>query len=235
MKSLVRLAPCLFALLAAGCASTKVTARQSNIGSEKLARPDRVIVHNFAATPADIPAWSSAAGKYAQPSTPPTAEEIEVGRELGSLVAKELVAEIKGMGMPAVQAAGQPAPRVGDIVIIGYFASVDTGSAAKRVVLGFGAGAPELKTVVEGYQMTERGLRKLGSGEVESGGGKSPGVLVPIAVTAATANPIGLVVGGAVKVGGEVTGKTTIEGSAKRTAKEIAEQLRKRFEEQGWI
>jgi hypothetical protein len=62
-----------------------------------------------------------------------------------------------------------------------------------------------------------------------------PGVVVPLAVTIATANPIGLIVGGAMKVGGEVTGSSTIEGSAKRTAKKISEELRGAFERQGWL
>ena len=234
MNALSRVAPCLFALaLVAGCASTKVTNRQRYEG-EKIARPDRIIVHDFAATPADIPA-GSVPHQYAVQSTPPTAEEIEVGRKLGAQVAQDLVAEILGMGLLAVRPAGQPAPRVGDIVIMGYFESVDTGSAAKRVVLGFGSGAAELKTSVEGYLMTDKGLRLLGSSQVDSGGGKTPGVAVPLVVAVATGNPIGLIVGGAMKVGGEVTGKTTIEGTAKRTAKEIAKELRVAFQKQGWI
>src|SRR5215813_2707291 len=111
MNALTRVASCLLALiLVAGCASTTVTARQPYTG-EKIHRPDRIIVHDFAATPADIPAESLAAGHYAEPSTRPTAQEIEVGRQLGAEVAKELVAEIQGMGLPAVRAAGQPAAR----------------------------------------------------------------------------------------------------------------------------
>lgn len=139
------------------------------------------------------------------------------------------------MGLSAVQAAGQPAPRIGDIVFMGYFESVDTGSAAERIVLGFGSGAADLRTAVEAYLMTKQGLRRLGSGAVESVGGKTPGVAVPLVVAATTGNPIGLIVGGAVKLGGEATGKSTIEGEAQRTAKEIADQLRVAFQKQGWI
>ena len=235
MKSFSRVALCLFALVAlAGCASAKVTGSRDYQG-ERLARPDRIIVHDFAATPADIPAWSAAAGRHAAPSTPQTAEAIETGRELGAQVAKELVAEIRDMGLPAVLAAGQPAPHVNDIVITGYFESIDEGSAAKRVAIGFGSGGAELITQAEGYVMTDRGLRKVGSREIDSGGGKTPGVAVPLAVTIATANPIGLIVGGVAKVGGEVTDTSTIEGSAKRTANEIADELRVAFEKQGWL
>ena len=235
MKSFSRVALCLFTLVAlAACASTKVTGSQSYQG-ERLARPDRIIVHDFAATPADIPAWSAAAGRHAAPSTPQTAESIETGRKLGAQVAKELVAEIRDMGLPAVLAAGQSAPHVGDIVIIGYFESIDEGSAAKRIAIGFGSGGAELRTQVEGYLMTDQGMRELGSREIDSGGGKTPGVMVPLAVFVATANPIGLIVGGALKVGGEATGRSTIEGSAKRTAKKIGDELRVAFQKQGWL
>ena len=235
MKSFIRIASSLLVLVVvAGCASTKVTERERYQGG-KLARPGRIIVHDFAATPADIPAWSAAASRYAQPSAPQTPEAVETGRRLGSQVAEELVTQIREMGLPAVRAVGQPAPQVNDIVIIGYFASIEAGSAAKRVMIGFGSGAAEMETRVEGYLMTNRGLRKLGSGTVESGGGKTPGVAVPIAVTVATANPIGLIVSGAAKVGGEMTGKSTIEGTAKRTAKKIADELRVAFQKQGWI
>ncbi len=234
MKSFSCVTLCLFALVAlAACASTKVTGSQSYQG-ERLARPDHIIVHDFAATPADIPAWAAAAGRHAAPSTPQTAEAIETGRKLGAQIAKNLIEEIREMGLPAVLAAGQ-APDVGDIVIIGYFASIDEGSAAKRVAIGFGSGGAELNTHVEGYLMTDQGMRKLGSRDVDAGGGKTPGVMVPLAVTIATANPIGLIVGGAVKVSGEVTGRDTIEGSAKRTAKKIADELRAAFEKQGWL
>jgi len=158
-----------------------------------------------------------------------------MGRRLGAQVAAELVKEIREMGLPAVGAVGQAAPQVDDIVIIGYFASIDEGRAAKRMVIGFGSGAAEMETRVEGYLMTPQGLRKLGAGTVDAGGGKSPGVAVPLAVTIATANPVGLIVSGAAKVGGEATGRTTIKGTAERTAKKIADELRVAFQKQGWI
>ncbi len=235
MNALSRVATCAFVLvLVAGCASTEVTQHQYYEGA-RVPRPDRIIVHDFAATPADIPAGSMVAGQYAAYSTPPTAQEIEVGRQLGAQVAKELVTEIRSWGLPAVQAAGQPPARVGDIVLMGYFESVDSGSAGKRIVLGFGSGAAELKTAVEGYLMTDKGLKRLGSGVVDSEGGKAPGVAVPLAMAIATGNPIGLIVSSAAKVEGEASGRTTIEGAAKRTAKEIGDQLKLACERQGWI
>jgi hypothetical protein len=227
---------CLLALgIAAGCASTKVTNQDSQVGSEALARPETIHVYPFAAAQADIPSWSAAAARYAAPAKPQTPDELAAGRELGALVAKELVAEIREMGLAASEASSGTSPKVNDLMITGYFEAVEEGSAAKRVLLGFGSGAAELKTAVEGYQMTGKGPRLLGSGELTSGGNKTPGAVAPLVVLAATANPIGLVVAGTAKLAGEATGRATIEGAAKRTAEEIAEQLEARFRKQGWI
>jgi Domain of unknown function (DUF4410) len=220
-------------VVVAGCASTEVSERQRYEGA-KLARPDRIIVHDFTANPAEVPPESPFAAQLAGAGAP-TPEQLDVGRKLGAEVATDLVAELREMGLPAVRAAGQPPPRPDDIVLRGYFVSVEEGKAGRRVLVGFGSGAAELRTAVEGYQMTAQGLRPLGRGEIRSGGGKLPGMVLPAAVVAATNSPIGLIVGGTAKATGEVTGSETIEGAAERTADEIAAQLRTAAEEQGWI
>jgi hypothetical protein len=236
MKTVVSIVSCVLALVvAAGCASTKVTGRDSKIGTEKIARPDRIYVYPFAATPADIPSWSAAAKRYAPTKELPTPEELEVGRKVGALVAKDLVTAIQEMGLVAVMGNRQSLPQPNDLMLTGYFEAVEEGSTVKRLSLGFGSGATELTTAVEGYQMTNDGPRQLGSAKLDSSGGKTPGLFVPLAVLAATSNPIGLIVMGGAKVGMEVTGKSKIEGAAQRTAEAIAEQLRVRFKEQGWV
>jgi hypothetical protein len=63
----------------AGCASTKVT-QQTPMTAPGLARPNQIWVYDFVAAASDMPADSSLAGKVDAPSTPPTAEEIEIGR-----------------------------------------------------------------------------------------------------------------------------------------------------------
>jgi hypothetical protein len=54
-------------------------------------------------------------------------------------------------------------------------------------------------------------------------------------VAIATANPIGLIVVGGAKIYGETSGRNGLEGRAKATADAIAEQLRIRFQDRGWI
>jgi hypothetical protein len=60
-------------------------------------------------------------------------------------------------------------------------------------------------------------------------------MVAPLAVAAATANPLGLIVVGVMKLRGEATGSATIEGRAKSSADEIAAQLKVAAEKQGWI
>lgn len=225
---------CFGLVLVAGCASTEVT-EQTPLANETIPRPNQIWVYNFVASPDDIPADSSIRSEVNAPSTPPTAEQLETARQLGALIAEDLVAEIQAMGLSAVQAGPGSSPQVGDGIIRGYLVSVEGGGAVKRFVIGFGYGTSEMDTVVEGYLMTAQGLRSLGSGTVSSSGGKTPGVVVPAAMTIATGNPIGLIVVGGAKIYGEASGRNTLEGRAKATADEIAEQLKVRFQERGWI
>lgn len=227
----------VFFLLAvlAGCASTNVTQQTPMVSSPGLARPNQIWVYDFIADPSQIPADSSISAGLSAPTTPPTAADLETGRQLGALIAKDLAADIQAMGLPAVQAGPGAAPQVGDGVIRGYLVSVQGGSTLKRFVIGFGAGSSEMDTVVEGYAVTPQGWRKLGSGTLSSSGNKMPGMVAPAAVAIATGNPIGLIVVGGLKVYGETSGKNTLEGRAQATADAIAEQLKIRFRNRGWI
>jgi hypothetical protein len=225
----------MFALVVvAGCASTKVT-EQTPMTSEAIARPNQIWVYDFVASPDEVPADSPIRDRFTTPSKPLTAKEIATGRQLGTLIAEKLVADIQAMGLSAVRAGPGSSPQVGDVVIRGELISIESGHALKRFVIGFGSGASELDTVVEGYLMTPQGLRKLGSGTLSSSGGKTPGTFVPAAVAIASGSPVGLIVAGGAKIYGEASGRNTLEGRAKATADEIADQLRIRFQDRGWI
>ena len=219
-----------------GCASTTVSNRASYVsGDETLPRPNHVWVYDFASTPGEIPADSQLASQDVTPATSPTPEEIALGRELGAQIATQLAADITEFGIPAEQALATAQPQVNDIVIRGYLLSVDKGSAAKRVTIGFGSGGSALKVAVEGYQVTAKGLRKLGSGDVQAGSSKTPGAALGAIAFIATANPVGLIVSGGSKIYGEASGSSKVEGRAKAIAGEISDQIKERCRQQGWI
>jgi hypothetical protein len=202
------------------CAKTEVTGRKTLYGqSEKFARPHHIYVYDFAATPGDVPAESALASHAAAATTRQTPQQIALGREVGADVAKDLVADIAAMGLPAERGTPESVLDLGDLVIRGTLISIDAGSAVERVAIGFGEGNAELKTAVEGFLVTDHGLRKLGSGSLDSGDSETPGAAVPLAIA----------------IHAEETGSSTIEGKAKDTAAEIAKQIKPRFQQQGWI
>ena len=230
------LAACLVAIsLAAGCAQTNVSDRESTSTSAIILKPARVIVYDFASTPEAVPPDSAIAGLYRQRTTPQTPEEIELGRSLGAKVSARLVEELNKNGIAATTAATGPVPHPGDVVIRGEFVSIDKGSRVKRMLIGFGAGAAGLETLVEGYVVTAAGLVPLGSAQIETAGGKMPGMLVPIGAGAAMGTvATSVAISGAANVLQEL-GPEGLDGAAKRTAKEIAKVIVKAYEERGWM
>ncbi len=224
----------LVSLLTVGCASTEVVSHEQLV-SGPLPKPHHIWVYDFAATPGEVPRGSGFSDPRYAPAQPESSEQVAAGRQAGALVASMLVAQIREMGLPAEGASSNARPQIDDMVLRGYFISIDKGSATKRFVIGFGSGASELTTAVEGYQVTYKGLRKLGSDTVHSGGNKMPGEALGVVGLIATSNPAGLLVGSGVKAVGEASGTAKIEGRAKATAREIAFQLRTRFQEMAWI
>jgi hypothetical protein len=220
-------------LVVAGCATTNVTDRQIFV-TGPLPRPGCIFVHNFAVKSADVPMDSSLAGQYSDNAVQTEAEQ-EIESQLSASIADHLVEDINEMGLYAEKGSAASTPQINDIVIRGYLLSVVQGNEEERMVIGLGDGASELKTAVEGYQMTAGGLRKLGSGTIDSSGSKSPGAALGIASTIATANPAGLLISGGMKVYGEESGSATIEGRAAQTAREIADVVKSRAQQEGWI
>jgi Domain of unknown function (DUF4410) len=229
-----RILPLLILASIAACAQTKVT-RQTPMVDLGLARPDRIWVYDFAASQADLPSDAAIGGDIGAPPEPETPDQIATERKLGADIAKQLVADIQRMGLNAVRAEPGTVPTVGDGIIRGYIISESQGSAAKRFIVGFGSGKSEMSTVVEGFVVTPKGWRRLGSGTLSSASGKTPGAVVPAAVAVASGSPVGLIVVGGLKLYGEASGRSGLEGRAKATADEIAVHLRQRFQDRGWI
>lgn len=221
-------------MILTGCASPKVT-DYVQPGPGKIPRPNTIWVYNFAATAAGIPEQSALAHRPDLETAPQTADEAAAGEALGQEMAAQLVAEIQATGMNSALATPDTQPRANDLVIRGYLLSVEEGNATRRVAIGFGSGASELRIAVEGFRMTDTGLRKLGSAKVDMGGSKSPGSVAGVAGLIATHNPAGLLISTGMKVYGEESGNNKVEGQARTIIKKMGEVLKKRFQQQGWV
>jgi hypothetical protein len=222
---------CALVTLGFGCASSKVTGI-NRVAPDYVPRPDRVLVYDVAASAADVPEDSSLQPYATARVEKQTSEELELGRALGAQVAQELVERLKDLGLPATRTSGSSAfERVNDLVIRGGFVEVDEGNMALRVLIGFGAGASDLRTHFDVYQVTETGRMPLGSAGIEAAGGHMPGVLLSMGVGGVVK---GLAVGGTLAAGREFTSES-IEGAAERTAKEFIKEVKPGLEKRGWI
>jgi hypothetical protein len=95
MKFVAHLVSFLVAIvLVGGCASTKVTEREILV-TEKVPRPDHILIYDFAATPADVPArWRCrpSAGVPCVPRDPPHARAQAAGSMMVSISCRRLSA-----------------------------------------------------------------------------------------------------------------------------------------------
>ncbi len=220
--------------LALACASASVNVVESS-EDRVLRRPDRIWVYDVAATPEDVD--PSFAGHYHARDEPLSEDQLALGRELGSLIAEQIVEELRELGLPAERAAAgkHMKPAVGDVLVRGEFVDIDEGSRAKRMLVGFGAGAAELRTHFFAYVETELGHEQLGKAEVETEGGKMPGMLLSMGVGAVGGAVVrGAAIGGGVAAAKEF-GPESIQAAAGRTAEQFMEVIKPAMVKRGWI
>ena len=61
--------------------------------SERLPKPNQIVVHDFGDEPAEIAADSALASQASAPVTPPSVEQLALGRRLGSSIADDQFVE----------------------------------------------------------------------------------------------------------------------------------------------
>lgn len=216
-----------------GCASTMVIEQTPTV-QESITRPNQIWIYDFVATPRDL---SSDSPRYVADGQTAylTDTQTVIARRLGALIARDLADDIQAFGLPAMEARPGSSPQPGDSEIRGHLVSIEDGDLARRFIIGFGEGRSEMETVAECYVMKPQGLRKIGSWTLSSSGSKTPGIIVPAATALALSNPIHLLFAGGVKIYGELSGRSKLEGRAKATADTLAGELRIAFQEWGWM
>ncbi|HEY0550823.1 MAG TPA: DUF4410 domain-containing protein [Verrucomicrobiae bacterium] len=186
--------------------------------NEKPPRPNRVLVHDFAVTPTDIPGDAPVGARLA-PGATHSPEQIATDRQLGVNMGAQLVTALREMGLPAERALPEATPQADDIIIRGGFVSKHEGNAMRPFTVGLDFAASEWLTAVEGFQVTPQGS------------GRRPA----INTTAVDGNPPGVFFTTGMKIQGEAAARAKMDDWARQTVKEIADRVRSRFQEQGWI
>jgi hypothetical protein len=118
--------------------------------------------------------------------------------------------------------------------IEGQFVTVDEGNAAARMIIGFGAGGTEIKTLVQAYVVEPQGKRLLAEATVDSESSSAPGLAATLPVGAAVS---GIATAAAIQTGVGMVCElnTDVREGAEDTAKAIVELMEPRMEQMGWI
>jgi hypothetical protein len=217
-------AACL-AILA--CASAEIDSSEPVGLDVKLRSPRMVVVEDFAYAPEPGP------GEVAPP--PPDEEALELGRTVSERLAAALVDELELGSLPVVRAADAPAPvPLPHVAVEGRLVQVDEGSAAARVLIGFGAGGSQVRSDVEVVYVSAAGRRLVHRIETSTTASRKPGMFATLGAGAAAS---GVETAAVTSSASALTGEALqdIEKDAKRSAAEIAEELTVVMADRGWI
>jgi hypothetical protein len=223
----------------AGCGSdtdAEVTNKMSKKDRKSLADPTQILVYDFAVSPSEVSADSAAASRLQGAGDDPNenAQRTQLEHQIAAVVAEELVEELQDLDLPARRWRG-PAPQgTGVYTIEGQFVTVDEGNAAARMIIGFGAGGTEIKTLVQAYVVEPQGKRLLGEATVSSESSSAPGLAATLPVGAAVS---GIATAAAIQTGVGMVRElnTDVREGAEDTAKAIVELMEPRMEQMGWI
>jgi hypothetical protein len=218
----------------AGCASTKVQPSVMIPASDALPRPARIAVYDFAVAANDVSPNNAPLSRLRRVLGGSQSEEgLKVGRSVAGALSVELVKALKDLDLP-IERASAAAVADGTLAIEGQFVSIDEGNRLRRVVIGLGAGASEVKTHTQMYLGTSAGPRLVEEFETDASSSKKPGAAVGMGAGAAIG--AGIAVSTAVQGGMQAVTepKDTAEADAKRTAEQLAKQIKEIFTARGW-
>ena len=218
----------------AGCARTSV--EQGNVQAFGLPRPQLIIVHDFGASPSAVALDTAIGARILEvvKGHPEADEQLKIGEAVAKVVTENLVKEISKLGIPAVEAAKANPVAGPSLSIEGQFVTVNQGNRLRRVVVGFGAGASEVRTMVQVFENTNDGRRLVEDFYTTVKSSRKPG-FGPMAGAGAAAGTAATSVAVSAGVGLATARSQTVEGDAKNTADEIVKVLKTFFAEQGWI
>jgi hypothetical protein len=217
-----------------GCARTSV--ENVPVETSKLPKPELVLVHDFAVSATDVAFDRGLVARFRQmvSLTPQEEQRMKVEEEVSRVLTTHLVKELKSLGIPVQPASAAPPIAGPTLSIEGQILSIDEGSRMQRMVVGFGAGASEVRTLVQVYERTPEARRIVDDFYVTVKSSVKPGMGPMAGVGAAAGRAASsAVVGGGTSVLAERS--QTVEGDAANTAKEITKTLEQFFVRQGWI
>jgi hypothetical protein len=228
---------CLLALSACGSdTDAEITNKMSKNDRKTLPPPTQILVYDFAVSPTEVSADSAAADELRGAGDDPysNAQKTSLEHQIAAIVAEKLVEDLQDLDLPAMRWRGPAPAGPGIYSIEGQFVTIDEGNAAMRMIVGFGAGGTEIKTLVQAYASEPTGKRLLAEAEVSPESSSAPGLAATLPVGSAIS---GIATASAIQTGiGAVREiNTDVREGAEETAEAIVQLMEPRLEKLGWI
>jgi hypothetical protein len=198
-----------------------------------------IVVYNFAVSPSEVTLNQSVFQRiYRSVSSPETAqkEQQEAADKAAQAVSDTLVKKLQGLGFTVENLPrGTPAPNDA-LVVDGQFVNIDEGNRARRLVIGFGAGASKLDTAVQVIQLSGEVQQTLLDFKTHAESGKMPGAAFTMGAGAAAQGGLtAATVGASAGLGAAKTYRSSMDFLADNTADQIYNYMTEYFAGQGWI
>jgi hypothetical protein len=227
----------LLALMALGCAGAQVT-QQSSAAPITSSAPTAVVVYPFAVNSSDVSLNSSIFQVAYRNMTDAnqTQEQVQIARQTAQNICVQVAANLtqKGITTTCLQ-RGVPPTGNNVLILDGQFTDISEGNRLRRMVIGLGAGASKVDTVVQVVQKTPQGSSEIIDFATSADSGYMPG--------AGITGPAGAAAGGAAAAAslgvniaaGGVKNVTSSTGYlVDKTTDQIVQQLVNYYNRQGW-
>jgi len=227
----------LAALAAFGCAGAQVT-QQSSAAPISATPPTAVVVYPFAVDASDVSLNSSIfqVAYRNMSGEDQSAEQLQLAHQTAQNICVQVAANLtqKGITTTCLQ-RGVPPTGSNILVLDGQFTDISEGNRLRRMVIGLGAGASKVDTVVQVIQKTPQGSSELLDFSTSADSGYMPG--------AGITGPAGAAAGGAAAAAslsvniaaGGVKNVTSSTGYlVDKTTDQIVQQMVNYYNRQGW-
>lgn len=221
------------------CASTQVQVGKPLPEQQRLAKPEQIVVYDFAVSKDGEGLNLAENGGVSQSFNKRQsveANKLAVDHAVAVTLSNELVKELRALGLPAVRKVVKTEQPKNTLIITGYFIDIEQGKRLRRMVIGLGAGSSEVKAQVQVFDQKMTPSQLLTEFSTTAKSSLKPGMAELVGVGAAATGHVGvsLAVSAGIAVASEALG-ANVQAEARRTAKTIVQQLKPFFVQQGWV
>jgi Domain of unknown function (DUF4410) len=164
--------------LAVMTACARVSTEDVMMRGPGLPKPERIIVHDYQVSPSGVQLDSGVGSRLERlvKGTPEEQEQLKLEQPVARIGTKTLVEEIRKLGLRAEPAAAASPVEGPTLSIEGQILSINEGNKTRRLIIGFGAGASEVRTLTQVYETTGGEYRLVDDFYTTAKSSRKPGV-----------------------------------------------------------